>query len=478
MPPVYVENNHYRNLGVARSNKAESRVTLLNNTVDTISEYQYGLERLASSNQGLSNPPFKLTSNNNHIVSSMGIKDSKILRGYIRRSSIDASDPTSGQRLYFMYNPETIERNYMAYLDQQALDPYNTLFGSNNMTAPPGILDFSFDLLFDRQLEVATDATHTGTKVDYEFFDLVVRGVVNDTSNNGNAIPDNGIMMINPKNIAVVFGPQLTVHGRPYNASVSFEKFNNKMTPTRMVISITMKAFYIGPVQSIPSYTENSTENIFSATIPYDEKIVYKNNYVEVDPASFVNTTSGTGAVNANFSGSFNSNSGSGNGYNGPTGVCPADIPRGPFPVRTVRQGSSMVTSDVEPVTLSDQQILELLLAQDCPIEGATFLWALAKRESGFVANVAGVNNNNSIDVGLWQINNCNWGGMSAEEVTDPWTNVQIAMRLSNNGTRFVPWQTSGNYSSEDGSHLNSVNMEEAIAFVTANAPQVPRFVG
>jgi len=137
-----------------------------------------------------------------------------------------------------------------------------------------------------------------------------------------------------------------------------------------------------------------------------------------------------------------------------------------------------MISSSVPAVTLSDQQVLSLLLAQECPIEGATFLWALAKRESGFVANAVGVNNNGTRDVGLWQINQCNWGTLSAEQVTDPWTNVQIAMRLSNNGTRFVPWQLSGNYSTPDGSHLRGVNMDEARAFVAANTPQVPRFVG
>ena len=474
--PSYVETNNYRNLGVTRNSNADSRVSILNNTVDIVSEYQYGLERIASSNQGLSNPPFKLTSNNNHIASGLGLRDTKILRGYIRRASIDESDPTSNQRLYFMYNPESIERNYMAYLDQQALDPYNTMFGSNNMTAPPGILDFSFELLFDRQLEVATDRNHPGTKVDYDFFDLVVRGVVNDTNNNGNAIPDNGIMMINPRNIAVVFGPELTVHGRPYNASVRFEKFNNKMTPTRMSISITMKAFYIGPVQTLPNYSEFTSEGIFEATIPFDENLSYQANYVETSDAELVDTVSNGNTVNANFSGPFSS--GSGNGYIGPPGVRPADIPQGPFALRVLRQGGTMISSSVPAVTLSDQQVLSLLLAQECPIEGATFLWALAKRESGFVANAVGVNNNGTRDVGLWQINQCNWGTLSAEQVTDPWTNVQIAMRLSNNGTRFVPWQLSGNYSTPDGSHLNGVNMDEARAFVAANTPQVPRFVG
>lgn len=477
--PSYVETNGYRNLGVSRSNQANSKVSILNNVVDVISEYQYGLERIASSSQGLSNPPFKLTSSHNHIASSLNLKDTKILRGYIRRASIDASDPTSGQRLYFMYNPESIERNYMAYLDQQALDPYNTMFGSNNMTAPPGILDFSFDLLFDRQLEVATDPNHTGTKVDYDFFDLVVRGVVNDTSNNGNSIPDNGIMMVNPRNVAVVFGPELTVHGRPYNASVSFEKFNNKMTPTRMTISIKLKAFYIGPLQTLPNYSEFTSEGIFSATIPYDENLEYQANYVDTTDAVLTDTVSSGNTVNAGFSGSFSGSTGSGNGYNGPPGVRPADIPQGPFTLRVVRtSNTNAISSNVPAVTLSGEQIMELLLAQDCPLAGAVFLWALCKRESGFTCNSAGINDNGTMDAGLWQINQCNWGGTPVEQIIDPWVNVGIAMRLSNNGTRFVPWQRTGNYSTEDGSHVQGVNMDEAYQFFAEHGYQVPRFVG
>lgn len=248
-------------------------VTVLSNpttTPDAVTETQYALERLTALTSGPANPPFALTSQRNRLVENGGT----ISRGYIRRTNTDTADPTSGYRLYFMYNPETIQRSYVAYLDQQTLDPNNALFGSNNMTAPPGIVDFTFELLFDRHIEVASDPLNPGTKVDYDFFDLVVRGVVPDTAATGNAIPDNGVMMVNPHSITVVFGEDLSVQGRVTNASVNFQKFNNRMIPTRLRIIISMKALYIGPVQTVPNYSLYSSEQDYSATIPYEDSTV------------------------------------------------------------------------------------------------------------------------------------------------------------------------------------------------------------
>lgn len=422
---------------------------------DAVTESQYARERFLDSATGLANPPFRLTKQYNKVAELPG----GILRGYIRRSDIDAADPTSNYRLYFMYNPAVIQRNYMAYLDQQALDPGNALFGSNNMASAPGIIDFTFELLFDRHLEVASDPEHMGTKVDYDYFDLVVRGIVPNSGGTENAIPDNGIMMVNPKNIVVVFGQDLSVQGRPYNASVQFEKFNNRMTPTRLRIGISMKAFYIGPVQTIPNYSLYTSETSSAATVPYDESVTYSTTYEEVrlKKLELVADT-----ITSDFPSSNISNAPA---YGGPVGQVPAGIPQGPLPIRITRRGSQSVSSDVEPVQLDGDQILAMLLAKECPLDGAAFLWALAKRESGFIANVCGINGNGSYDVGLWQINDVNWGGLSAEQVADPWTNIDITMRLSAGGTRFVPWQTSGNYSTPDGSHVNGINMDEAYEF-------------
>ena len=103
--------------------------------------------------------------------------------------------------------------------------------------APPSVLDFSFELFFDRQ-EEATQTNHPGVYVDYQFFDMVVRNVVpSDPNQASNTLPDNGVMMVNPRDITVVFSPQFTVQGRPLNARVSFEKFTHRMIPTRMRIA-------------------------------------------------------------------------------------------------------------------------------------------------------------------------------------------------------------------------------------------------
>lgn len=187
----------------------------------------------------------------------------KIVRGYIRRSAYDGADPVSKARMYFMYNPETIVRDYVSYLDQAALDPFNTVYGSQNLVAPPSFMNFSFELFFDRQEEVAGNPGHPGVFVDYQFFDLVVRNVVPNSSATSNQLPDNGVMMVNPKDITVVFSPQITIQGRPINAQVRFEKFNHKMTPTRMRISLEMRVLYIGPLRQ---FEMDQTTGLIGAT--------------------------------------------------------------------------------------------------------------------------------------------------------------------------------------------------------------------
>jgi hypothetical protein len=234
---------------------------------DPVTPSQYAQERFLATSTNTANPNFALTSDRNKLVENGG----PISRGYIRRSDINVGDATSSYRLYFMFNPETIQRSYIAYLDQAALDPGNAVFGSNNMAAAPGIVQFTFELLFDRQLEVAQDPSHPGTKVDYDYFDIVVRGIVPDSTDTGNAIPDNGIMMVNPHNILVVFGEDLSVQGRVRDAAVNFEKFNNAMVPTRLRIQLNMMALYIGPVQTVPNYSLYSSEATSAATIPFEK---------------------------------------------------------------------------------------------------------------------------------------------------------------------------------------------------------------
>ena len=243
----------------------------------TIIEQQLAYEWLNSSDAGgpgniWTNPPF-LSGAAGRLMSGMVASDNtpaRILRGFIRRSEADISDVASMSRLYFMYNPEKITRQYVSYLDQGALDPFNTVFQSGNLVAPPSYMDFQFDLFFDRQ-EEAVIASNPGVFVDYQYFDMVVRNVIPATDPNAmnSALPDNGVMMVNPRDITVVFSPQITVQGRPSNATVNFTRFTHRMVPTRMEISLTMRVTYFGPLKDMTPYVKD--EAVTAATIPFTE---------------------------------------------------------------------------------------------------------------------------------------------------------------------------------------------------------------
>jgi len=220
---------------------------------------------------GFSNPPFVSgAAGRLHPLLRDAVtgKPARILRGYIRRADFDSKDDTSKARLYFMFNPEVITRDYVSYLEQTALDPFNSVYQSGNLVAPPSFMDFGFSLIFDRQ-EEAQQPDHPGVYVDYQFFDLVVRNVIpTDPNQSSNTLPDNGIMMVNPRDITVVFSPQLTVQGRPLNASVTFEKFTHRMTPTRMTIQLRMRAVYMGPAKDMVEYKKEEFQA--EAAIPLD----------------------------------------------------------------------------------------------------------------------------------------------------------------------------------------------------------------
>ncbi|NBZ97103.1 MAG: hypothetical protein EBR40_11915, partial [Proteobacteria bacterium] len=186
-------------------------------------------------------------------------------------------------RLYFMFNPETIVRDYVSYLDQAALDPFNTVYGSNNLVAPPSFMNFRFDLFFDRQDEVASNMDNPGVFADYQFFDLVVRNVIpTDPNSMSTTIPDNGVMMVNPRDITVVFSPQLTVQGRPVNAQVIFEKFSHRMTPIRMRISLEMRVVYIGPMRPMSEYTMETYAAATTNTVTNDDSLDASFTYTEL----------------------------------------------------------------------------------------------------------------------------------------------------------------------------------------------------
>lgn len=233
---------------------------------------------------GYSNKPFD-TSTTGAITPNQTYgndPDPRITRGFIRRSAPDSGDSISLASLNFMFNPETIVREYVSYLDQAALDPFNTLYDSGNLVNPPSFVNFSFDLLFDRQIENAAGDIPEGVLHDYKYFDMVVRNVP-ASSAGSSQVPDNGVMMVNPKDITVVFSPQLTVQGRPTNARVAFTKFDHNMTPIRMVVSLTMIITYFGPLREAFGYDTNQEIAEYEALVPYSS--IYDETYTEEDLA-------------------------------------------------------------------------------------------------------------------------------------------------------------------------------------------------
>lgn len=262
------------------------------------------------------NPPFASWEAGGHNIpfqkspSGGGLQSPALIkRGYIRRAQVNAADMPSTCRLYFMYNPTTITRQYVNYLDQGALDPFNTIFESGNLVAPPSILEFSFELFFDRQTEAMVPGNR-GVLDDMDYFDLVVRNVIPGGPNGNNALPDSGLMMVNPRDITVVFSKDISVQGRPVNSQIVYEKFTHEMTPTRMRIALTMRVIYMGPVRDITAF---STETVnVDRSIPYDimptpkfeftfEPLEWESNYEDAQLPNL--DTEGDGDTLANLSG-------------------------------------------------------------------------------------------------------------------------------------------------------------------------------
>lgn len=346
-----VPKNTYTPLAASSAAVARSTKTPLDDTQTTVvqtSNYD-SAGRLAARaaiealNLDPTNPPFQ-TSTAKSSNPNVTVGPQTISRGFIRRADpTDANDPTGKYRLRFMYNPEAIQRSYISYLDQQALDPFNTINGSQNKAAAPGILDFSFEMFFDRQIENAQDPAHPGALVDFSYFDLVVRGVVPSANQH---IPDNGIMMVNPRDIVIVFSDQFTVRGRPYNARVSYEKFAHDMTPTRIRITLMVKAMYVGP-QPPALETPSTSEKLYKSTVPYESAKVNISYYTPTSDAAAVaamvaasgyevspaQTGGGSGGgTGGAVSGGSSGGAGSGTAVNpsimGPNTVTVADIER------------------------------------------------------------------------------------------------------------------------------------------------------
>ena len=250
-------------------------------------------------NNGTSNPDFAF--NKYQRIPNDITTDPKITRGYIRRT--DPGNDGGGASLNFMFNPEQIVRDYVSYLDQAALDPFNTLYQSGNLVNPPSFVNFSFSLFFDRQDDMMANKEKfkRGVLVDYDYFDLVVRNVV-PSDRGSTTVPDNGVMMVNPKDITVVFSKDLSVQGRPTNARVTFAKFDHKMVPTRMQVDLTMIITYFGPLRSPFGLDTFQAIKQYEALVPYSDTV--EEGFTEADLEVAVKNYNNLKAERASTSGS------------------------------------------------------------------------------------------------------------------------------------------------------------------------------
>jgi hypothetical protein len=185
----------------------------------------------------------------------------RILRGYIRRYDINpASQRNSADsaksfnaRLFFMWNPEVIERKYASLPDvQEFLNLTNAPNGpvDNKKTKPFLQTDVNFQLFFDRQEEVTRFPDHPGVLVDLAVFDLLAQGGSPVGQATTRTLPTTATDLSPPSEtlafdptimIAVIFSPYLVYFGTLTDVRVVFQKFSHRMTPTRMEVDLSMR---------------------------------------------------------------------------------------------------------------------------------------------------------------------------------------------------------------------------------------------
>jgi hypothetical protein len=211
-----------------------------------------------------------------------------------------------------------------------------------------------------------------------------------------------------------------------------------------------MKAFYIGPIQTIPNFNQFNSEDVYSATIPYDQtKTQYTS--VELSPIA-TNITPSSDTPTPYVAPATN-------------GDIPRYDPNNFWGFNITQQPNSSSPA----VILNDYQVIQVCKSTGITKEIAYGLFGIAKfRESGFKTNAVNINSGGetidnvfypSWDIGIWQINTNKdgYGGHSREELTDPYINALAALdKYHGNGNTFAAWNTSpghgGNYHDDDGS--------------------------
>jgi hypothetical protein len=222
------------------------------------------------------NPPFIGVGNTGTMPGYMD--GSKILRGYARRldavdfnlPNLSAADKARNTRLFFMFNPAEIQRQYLSYADTAGLKTLDTSDPTSASTPAFTTTTVSIELFFDRGEEVMMYKNHPGVLLDLAVFDMLAGQMPfthtdidmlqqkylatqasTDPKINAQVTADylkssQSLMVDTSMRLAFIMSPNLMFQGTIQSASALFQKFSHRMTPTRMTLSLTLLITYTG----------------------------------------------------------------------------------------------------------------------------------------------------------------------------------------------------------------------------------------
>ncbi|CAB4154228.1 hypothetical protein UFOVP629_12 [uncultured Caudovirales phage] len=269
-------------------------------------EGMFGFNDVGISATGIENPNFTYPSRSIRFLEAQAaldkVKDKyKIHRGYIRnlnQPALGADFPVS--KCKFQFNPQEIRQDV-----SMREDVYSSLLQSPEQLTQPigGVTSFSFDLVFDRSMELATGgpgalgadftANVFGETSDFDVYDIGVladlrvfysvigqgfskemlafqmaslkstyENIVENGASVGSPTAEityddvklKDVMEANygnaaflmPNPVRVLFSSLFMVDGFITGTSVAFLKFNTNMVPMQCKVSVSMNAMYIG----------------------------------------------------------------------------------------------------------------------------------------------------------------------------------------------------------------------------------------
>jgi len=254
---------------------------------------------------GIENPNFNYPARSIRFLEAQAaldkVKDKyKIHRGYIRnldQPALGAAFPVS--KCKFQFNPQEIRQDV-----SMREDVYSSLLQTPEQLTQPigGVTSFSFDLVFDRSMELATggpggaidtNANVFGNTSEFDVFDIGVLAdlrvfysvigqgfskemltfqmaslkstyetIVNSNASVGSPTAEiiyddvkvedvlaanyGNAAFLMPNPVRVLFSSLFMVDGFITGTSVAFLKFNTNMVPMQCKVSVSMNAMYIG----------------------------------------------------------------------------------------------------------------------------------------------------------------------------------------------------------------------------------------